>query len=753
MKTIRTMLYGDCEFSEWELELLHTPIMQRMYNIKQLGFTDKVYPDAIHSRFNHILGVASRSEKITDGIVKSLINEQQGTLPGRKNFNCNGKEIPIADLIEHVINRKQVIRLIALLHDIGHIPFGHTLEDELKVFEVSHDEPIRQVKFFNILIKEFLYAIIIGHDPSPEKKLLDIVISNENNEEDDLLLINNFKIAIARIKERYQDTNVSKYEEFLIEIETSMIALFYLDDLHKNRINVSKYKSKRDDAISKLLISKVIQSCDINRNEKQMEFDVYLDAFTLDIIGNTICADLLDYAKRDCKQAGLIYDYDDRLFKYFTLVSNTREESETPYIQVAIQVYTHKLRSDVVSEIITILRTRYLLSERVLYHPTKCSAGAMLGCVVYMMGIDRAELDFFRIGDAVFLRLLEHHSDALHKIINEITEKYRIEKEIGEDLYNIVTKNKTVQNEPDLNPIAEFLEKHSETFIHFTNKTNLVRAFHKIFNEEAEMNRKNSKQSLFIDERQIQKFVEQINERIFSAKKIVWQIQSRQFFKKIFRIAKIGDSATNTIKKTLADKFKNAQFRYGFERTIELEAGLPYGTIVIHCPRFDTAMKPADVLIFGANPNKVIAFKEITDDAHELISLSEYVKEAKAIETSYLNIWNMYFFVQQAQMHRWPLINIIIKKHLNSSVNLTNEISNSNDLINQLRNEYSEPAKKVLSVLDYVESENCNPKPKIDVSFVDFIESEVFHGKKEAGDLLAKTIVNEWNKTLSNGKD
>jgi uncharacterized protein len=56
-KIVRTKLYGDQEFTRFELEVLHTPMMQRLYGLKQLGFADRVYPDAIHTRFNHVLGV------------------------------------------------------------------------------------------------------------------------------------------------------------------------------------------------------------------------------------------------------------------------------------------------------------------------------------------------------------------------------------------------------------------------------------------------------------------------------------------------------------------------------------------------------------------------------------------------------------------------------------------------------------------------------------------------------------------------
>src|SRR5688572_542329 len=109
MKTIRTMLYGDCEFSDWELELIHTPIMQRMYGIKQLGFTDKVFPDAVHSRLNHVLGVVNRAEKIYNGVYKSLQKESHGILPARKSFKYSNQTISIEELLDHVGNRRTVI--------------------------------------------------------------------------------------------------------------------------------------------------------------------------------------------------------------------------------------------------------------------------------------------------------------------------------------------------------------------------------------------------------------------------------------------------------------------------------------------------------------------------------------------------------------------------------------------------------------------------------------------------------------------
>src|SRR5580704_2447854 len=71
-KIVRTTMYGDQEFTLWELEIVHTPVFQRLYNLKQLGFADRVFPDAVHSRFNHVLGVTEMAERMAIRLEKRL---------------------------------------------------------------------------------------------------------------------------------------------------------------------------------------------------------------------------------------------------------------------------------------------------------------------------------------------------------------------------------------------------------------------------------------------------------------------------------------------------------------------------------------------------------------------------------------------------------------------------------------------------------------------------------------------------------
>ena len=83
--------------------LLNTREFQRLRRIRQLGFSDLVYPGATHSRFAHSIGVYQTARRLVD-----VIARRQGE--------------------KHDSDRARVALLAALLHDIGHGPFSHAFE-------------------------------------------------------------------------------------------------------------------------------------------------------------------------------------------------------------------------------------------------------------------------------------------------------------------------------------------------------------------------------------------------------------------------------------------------------------------------------------------------------------------------------------------------------------------------------------------------------------------------------------------------
>lgn len=95
-------VHGFIKVTELENKIIDSPYFQRLRNIRQLGLLDYVFPGALHNRFNHSLGVMH----IADKIVTSLQEIDYDILKGKR----------------------ELIRMAALLHDIGHYPLSHLVE-------------------------------------------------------------------------------------------------------------------------------------------------------------------------------------------------------------------------------------------------------------------------------------------------------------------------------------------------------------------------------------------------------------------------------------------------------------------------------------------------------------------------------------------------------------------------------------------------------------------------------------------------
>jgi HD superfamily phosphohydrolase len=110
-------------------EKFWTPIhIQRLRNINQLAMSYLVYPGATHKRFEHSLGVMELAGRVFD-----VITDQR---------NLHGK---IKDLIPEVNQDdklrywRRVIRMAALCHDLGHLPFSHAAEGDLLPEGFDHE--------------------------------------------------------------------------------------------------------------------------------------------------------------------------------------------------------------------------------------------------------------------------------------------------------------------------------------------------------------------------------------------------------------------------------------------------------------------------------------------------------------------------------------------------------------------------------------------------------------------------------------
>ncbi len=112
---IRDPIHGFIELEPDELRIVKHPVFQRLRRIKQLALAYFLYPGATHTRFEHSLGVYELAKQICN------------------NLGLN-KEIT------------KIIRVAALVHDIGHGPFSHVSEDSLKKFtKINSDDEVEDI--------------------------------------------------------------------------------------------------------------------------------------------------------------------------------------------------------------------------------------------------------------------------------------------------------------------------------------------------------------------------------------------------------------------------------------------------------------------------------------------------------------------------------------------------------------------------------------------------------------------------------
>lgn len=114
MPTLRDPLWNNIRIEGAFLRLLDTPAFQRLRYVRQLGLAHLVYPGATHSRFEHALGAYHLAQETVRILRETGSGEGFRELDGR------------------------IVIAAALLHDIGHYPFSHALEE----LGVPHHETV-----------------------------------------------------------------------------------------------------------------------------------------------------------------------------------------------------------------------------------------------------------------------------------------------------------------------------------------------------------------------------------------------------------------------------------------------------------------------------------------------------------------------------------------------------------------------------------------------------------------------------------
>jgi len=111
-------IHGIIRLTALEMDFINHPLYQRLRNIKQNSFLYKVFPSAVHSRFEHSLGVLHLSSEIIKNLHLNAIRYG-------KKYNDGQVFNDVTSISKY---RIQELRLAALLHDIGHGPMSHQFE-------------------------------------------------------------------------------------------------------------------------------------------------------------------------------------------------------------------------------------------------------------------------------------------------------------------------------------------------------------------------------------------------------------------------------------------------------------------------------------------------------------------------------------------------------------------------------------------------------------------------------------------------
>ncbi len=138
VKRVYDEIHGYIEITEIEKKIIDSPPFQRLRFVKQLAAAWYVYPGATHTRFSHSLGAMHLM-----GIVASRL------------YNLG---------YVHSKDDVQLLRLVALLHDVGHTPFSHAIEPYLRtVLGITHEDLSTVMILGSYDIREVLAEY--GYDP------------------------------------------------------------------------------------------------------------------------------------------------------------------------------------------------------------------------------------------------------------------------------------------------------------------------------------------------------------------------------------------------------------------------------------------------------------------------------------------------------------------------------------------------------------------------------------------------------------
>lgn len=336
--THRDQVHRDTHFDPLATALLDTDAMQRLGRVYQLGYAHLVFRGGTHTRLSHVMGAAHVAGDIVSRLKENYGDaelpvgaiEPEVFLPGPKDAQLEDRWAALRFLVQWA----------ALLHDIAHIPAGHTLEDEFEGIYEKHDD------FSSPRIP------VLWHETAPGK-------------------ISDIRRVFQRselVPAVFKKLNISNERIW----QTVLLICLHKESRTENKTFADLIEAKKNEGFVSVLSAAYRDAIDST-------FFPYM----ADIVGNTICADYLDYVKRDPANVGLDVVRDDRILSRFFV---GRDQNACFRMALALVDRQGKPRLDTTTSVVELVRQRFRFAEIIYYHKTKVAASAMLAKVFSLLG-------------------------------------------------------------------------------------------------------------------------------------------------------------------------------------------------------------------------------------------------------------------------------------------------------------------------------------------------------------------------------
>jgi uncharacterized protein len=218
---LRDPVWNNIRVDQQTLELVDTDVFQRLRYVRQLGWTYLVYPGATHSRFEHALGTHHLSRRTL-----ALLCESEDA----------------ASISEE---EQAIVRAAALLHDVGHYPFSHALEE---IGALHHEDVARP------LITEGRVAAILrsGLSEDAPERVLDLIRGQSTSALQGLI---SGSLDLDKIEYLKRDAFMCGVPYGEIDVDRLTNSMVLLEDPDSGRLGIG-VREKALSALESLLFAK-----------------------------------------------------------------------------------------------------------------------------------------------------------------------------------------------------------------------------------------------------------------------------------------------------------------------------------------------------------------------------------------------------------------------------------------------------------------------------------------------------------------